>query len=110
MKDLETPASVNRRPGLVRLLSDYPDMLPTPAASTSKTAVRLSIEVADFLDAQEQTDVQLSDITQQWLHDFIDYLDTFYASEVVTRYVEGVRFVKEHYSDEASDDPLRPTV
>lgn len=108
MKKLETPTSSASKPGLVRLLVDFPANVPSPAALTSQAAARLSIEVADFLNAREQTDVPLGDVTPQWLHDFVDYLTIFYSPTMVQQCADGIQLVKAHYEakDTAGNSPL----
>lgn len=98
------------KPGLVRLLVEFPANIPSPAALTSQAAARLGIEVADFLNAREQTDVPLVDVTQQWLHDFIDYLAIFYSPTMVKQCADGIQLVKAHYEakDSAGTSYLTP--
>jgi len=91
------------QPGLVCLLTEYSVTLPLSPASTTSSALaillpdiahRTGIEVADFLDARQQTDIALSEVGPEWLAGFADYLTLFYPSEVVDRYLAAVRFVQ----------------
>lgn len=85
---LPTPACTFPIPGLVRLLTDYPANLPTPADDSRALAQQVRLEVADFLDARQQSDIALSQLTPGWYRDFRAYLDTFHAEETVTAYLE----------------------